>query len=310
MLGMNAGTSADTGAKKPTEATKPRERRERRVEAKELPPFVSGAATEASPDHPDVNQDAFAVDEKRHLMMVADGVSGAAHGEVASGAAREAVAELGDTLDEMVQDAREATGRPYLTVEQASDVMDAHFRMIADRVKTAAGQASKTRTTYGPSTTLSTAKIFETAPGEYHAVVKGVGDCQPMVLRADGSLERVDIGEDSLAAVWVREGKISEDELYLISEAGNTAEFLRAYLAYQAELGTVPRSAVDLVQDEVSESSLDQLSEAAQEDIARVTDAVAEGRRIVNEQQRETRQRLARAAEEKRTAAAAASNTP
>ncbi|OGL99350.1 hypothetical protein A2304_00025 [Candidatus Uhrbacteria bacterium RIFOXYB2_FULL_57_15] len=49
---------------------------------------------------------------------------------------------------------------------------------------------------------------------------------------------------------------------------------------------------------------------SAREDIARVTDAVAEGRRIVNEQQRETRQRLARAAEEKRTAAAAASNTP
>lgn len=271
MLGMNAGTSADTGAAKPPEPTKPLERRERRVEAKELPPFSVGAATEASPWHPDVNQDAFAVDAKRQLLMVADGVSGAAKGEVASGVAREAVEELGPELDEMIQDAREATGSSYLTVEQASDVMDAHFRMIADRVKVASKQTPRGGKTFGPSTTLSTAKIFETAPGELHAIVKSVGDCQPMVLRANGTLERVDIQEDSLAAAWIRDKKISEDELYLISEAGSLAEFQRAFLAYQAELGTVPQSAADLVNDVAEKSNLDGLSDAARADIARVT---------------------------------------
>lgn len=249
--------------------TQAREKKERRVEAKELPPFASGAATEASPKHPNVNQDAYAVDAKRQLMMVADGVSGSAKGEVASGAAREAVEDLGGAIDEMIQDAREATGSPYLTVDQASDVMDAHFRMMADRVKAAsdAGMEGKVRS----ATTLMTAKIFETAPGETYAVVKSVGDCQPMVLRADGRLERVDIVEDSMFAARIAKGELSEDEAYLISESGTPAELLRTFLEYQAELGRVPPNAAALAREGgTNDEALSALSESARADANRM----------------------------------------
>lgn len=217
----------------------------RRVEAPKLPEFPSGFATEASPRHPDVNQDAFAIDAKRHLLMVADGVGGSMKGEIASGAARDAVAELGPALDEMIQDAREETGVSYLTLEQASRVMADHFSLLADRVKSAsdAGMERNAR----PATTLMTAKIFETAPGKMAAVVKSVGDCQPMVLRADGTLERVDIAEDSLFAERVKRGELTEDEAYLIAESGSRADLMRSYLALQAELGNAPRGIADQI---------------------------------------------------------------
>lgn len=226
MFGMKTGDLASA-----------RESDARRVEAKGLPPFSVGAATEASPWHPDVNQDAFAVDAKRHLMMVADGVSGSAKGEKASGAARDAVQELGGALDQMIEDARKETGVPYLTLDQASTVMDAHFRLIADRVKKATDVGEgKVRS----ATTLMTAKIFEIAPGETYAIVKSVGDCQPMVLRADGQLERVDIVEDSRFAERIRSGELTEDEAHMIAESGSPEELLQMFSEYKAVSERMP----------------------------------------------------------------------
>ncbi|OGL99240.1 hypothetical protein A2501_03530 [Candidatus Uhrbacteria bacterium RIFOXYC12_FULL_57_11] len=224
-----------------------KEKKERRVEAKELPPYPVGSATEASPRHPDVNQDAFVVDAKRQLLMVADGVTASTGGEHASDAARQATEDLSETLDEMIQDAREETGVPYLTLEQASSVMDAHFRSIADRVKDAVSLDDARK--YRAATTLMTAKVFETAPSETYAIVKSIGDCQAMVLRVDGRLECIDIEEDSAFAERIRNGELSEDEAYLIYESGSQAEFVKSFLEYQAELGMVPRNAAELVTD-------------------------------------------------------------
>lgn len=215
-----------------------------------MPPFASGSATEASPRHPDVNQDAFAVDEKRQLLMVADGMSGSAKGETVSAAARDAVVEFGDDLDEMIQDACDVSGSPYLTLDEASSVMDAHFRMIADRAWEASIE-NKFRSVR-PTTTLMTAKLFEIAPAETYAIVKSVGDCQSMVLRADGELERVNIEEDGKFAERIRRGQLTEDEADIIVESGSPTEAVRTFLQYLAGLGQVDASVPAMILDEIS----------------------------------------------------------
>lgn len=223
------------GVASPAESVVPPvEKKEKRVEARKMPPFEVGSCTEASPKHPEVNQDAFVVDAKRQLLMVADGVGGSARGELASRAAQEAMGLYDIYLDELIDQKCQATGLSYLTVEQASQVMDEHFSLIANYVYEVTTERA-TSEVLGAATTLTTAKVFETAPGERYAVVKSIGDSYPMVRRANGVVEMIDIDEDSVVREWVKKGEVSEDELFLISESGSLDELEQMYTTYMSE---------------------------------------------------------------------------
>jgi hypothetical protein len=134
----------------------------------------------------------------------------------------------------MIEQKCQATGLSYLTVEQASQVMDQHFSLIANYVHEVTIERAPSNI-LGAATTLTTAKVFETAPGERYAVVKSIGDSYPMVRRSNGTVEMIDIEEDSVAREWVKKGEVTEDELFLVSESGSLEELEQMVVSYVTE---------------------------------------------------------------------------
>ncbi len=225
-------------AAQPFETTKViAEKKEKRIEAKRLAPFEVAFDTRASTEHPELNQDACVVDAVRQMLMVADGVGGVAKGEIASRAAQEAMGIYDIYLDELMDQKCAQSGVPYLTVDQASEIMDTHFSLIADYVHDAVKNASEVKSVTAAATTLLTAKVFETAPGERYVIVKSVGDSYPMVRRADGTVEMIDIEEDGIVQSWVKKGEVTEDELFLISESGSHEELAETYTEFAEKQG-------------------------------------------------------------------------
>ncbi len=226
---------------------------EQRVFSERLPTFSSKQETVASPEHPDRNEDASFIDTERGLMALSDGAGGQNAGEVASRAAMTGVREAMATLDKMLARERQRIGSSYVSAENVSAVLDEAVRGIVKKVRgvsdkiAAAGRGDQDRC----FATLMLAKIIETGPGEWAAVVKGIGDSKAVIRRADGRIEQVQIKDDGIMEIWKREGfpernrvtgemsylPLSGDEAFLIEQSNGIDDFQNKLDAFNRAQG-------------------------------------------------------------------------
>lgn len=240
-----------TGIRKPKETPQLSER---------LPSLFARHETVASPDHPDRNEDANFIDCERGLVALSDGAGGQNAGDAASRAAMEGVHEATRTIDAMLKRERERIGSMYVSAENVSAVLDEAVRVIAKKVRkvsdqyAAAGRKNEDRC----YATLMLAKIVETGPGEWSAVVKGIGDSKALIRRADGKIEQVQITDDSALELWKKDGfsyrdrvsgketilPLSEDEADIIEQA-NGSDDIRNLWQVIVDAGGVSNTSED-----------------------------------------------------------------
>lgn len=188
---------------------------------------IGAGFSEASPKHPERNEDAFFVDAREGFMMIADGVGSSKRGDIASTAARDACAEF---LPEFAA-ARNALMRDVGddAVEKMQEIFRAHFVRVANRVRdvVARGVAPQERSA---ATTLMMASLFTDAQGNNFVLIANVGDGNVFVRRANGVVERVDVETDAYVNQWVRDELLTADELRVIANASSVRD-VEAYVA-------------------------------------------------------------------------------
>lgn len=151
---------------------------------KEKPPesFDIRLRSVASDEHPARNEDAIFMRKQREAFGVLDGMGGHFGGDVASGEARDYIAQALENLPER------------LSLEQTQAVLTEIIMKANERLLQLAKQNPALR---NMGTTASVVKIWEGQNGERKAVIANVGDSRVYIFR-NGKLEQVTL-DDNLA---------------------------------------------------------------------------------------------------------------
>ena len=179
----------------------------------------TGVATEASPDHPERNEDSYYVSEERGIACVADGLGGGVGGDLASARAtqsltREQLARADVAMRHVMEAGRD---EPMTSQEDVEDALkkalvhanDAVVRLhrSAEIMRLAVAKAEQkagrtldpknaedrervTRLADSAGSTASLSKIWRDQNGADHITVANIGDSRIYRLR-NGRLERL-----------------------------------------------------------------------------------------------------------------------
>jgi serine/threonine protein phosphatase PrpC len=180
------------------------------------PFFLIAETTEPSPRHPERNEDAFFVDGKAGLIILADGAGGQGAGNKMSN----------EVVRLAVEEMSRASGR---TVKELGKAMEKAFRLVLRKGREASVRISAAdvvaKRSGGAMATLTLAKFLPEANGSYSAVVMSVGDSPAFLCRADGRVERVGLPEDDILNAKIAEGELTEEEAKMISETNSIEDF-------------------------------------------------------------------------------------
>lgn len=198
-----------------------------------------GMATEASPEHPDRNEDAAFYSAKRGIQFVADGMGGVPAGDFASAKAAEQLTRVGlEKSDkglrevmmsgrEEIQDQKNIENAVSAIIKQMNDEI-VKFNQGDATVKAKAAEyfEKEVGQTYDPENaqhkqvmdgllksigcTVSMSKIWRGPDGKDHLTIGNVGDSRTYRLRK-GNLEKLS-KDSSHVQILLDEGLIKDDE--------------------------------------------------------------------------------------------------
>jgi serine/threonine protein phosphatase PrpC len=170
----------------------------------ETRPFIAAEATVQSPDHAE-NEDSSLADVEHKLVVVADGTSGGGKGRGSKELSRMIAKRWEELAPGLDRDAQAALQDRFVIRSldtRISAIMDVAFRDVVSRAyelsqaMKKSGALAGTTEAKAPYSTLIVAKVYETAEGKYHAVVKSVGDSKGFILRGDGRIDRIPVQEE------------------------------------------------------------------------------------------------------------------
>lgn len=139
--------------------------------------FEVGFETLPSERHPDRNEDAVLIDEKKRLFGVFDGLGGHAAGDLAADLAMKSIGEaMRDSLNE--------TDEIYKVESELRKAFATAHKAI---LEAAADDYAK----MGMGTTAAVVKIAETREGDYSGVVAHLGDSRVFRFESSGRFEQV-----------------------------------------------------------------------------------------------------------------------
>ncbi len=154
--------------------------------------FVSAIETQASPEHPDVNQDTFLKDDAHLVYGVFDGVGGYQGGDRASLIARDMIKNECEKM------------RPGMSLAQTRGFLrDALLRANEEILNERWVSAERGEDNY-MATTATVCVVWKGENGERKLVVGNVGDSR-VSLYHDGVLEHVTIDDNMLRDTLIRE---------------------------------------------------------------------------------------------------------
>jgi len=213
--------------------------------------FKIGAASEASPAHPDRNEDAYYYSAKRGIQFVADGMGGVPAGDYASAAAAEQLTRLQiESMAPITKKVYEANINTPLTKDEVEAATGDILQRMNDAVERL-GQENETVQTkaresfkeqlgqdFDPSKeshkkvmdillkqigcTASLSKVWRNAEGKEQMTIGQVGDSRIYRLRK-GGLERL-TREDSHVQVLIDEGIKDKNGEPVLDDADVTRE--------------------------------------------------------------------------------------
>lgn len=198
-----------------------------------------GLAKEASPEHPDRNEDEAFYNEKAGVQFVADGMGGVPAGDIASQKAAEQLMPEGlrkaDADTRRVLESGRDTVLDQASVEKAVDAiikqMNAEITKFNEESPVVLEKAQayfkkELNIEYDPENpdhkslmgkllksigcTVSMSKIWRGAEGKDHLTIGNIGDSRTYILRK-GKLEQIS-RDDSHVQVLIEEGLIPNDE--------------------------------------------------------------------------------------------------
>ncbi|GEM_PF-1261959 len=197
-----------------------------------------GLAKEASPEHPDRNEDAAFYSAKRGIQMVADGMGGVPAGDYASAKAAEQLTRVGlEKADPEVRKTLEANREEVLDQKDVEKAVDAIIRQMNDEIvsfnatspvvhEKAKEYFEKEMGSYDSEDarqkkvmdsllksigcTISMSKIWRDEKGKDNLTIGNVGDSRTYILRK-GNLEKIS-RDDSHVQILIDEGLIKNDE--------------------------------------------------------------------------------------------------
>ncbi len=166
------------------------------VEIHEITEPSFGAESEASLEHPNINEDAFFIDKKINAAGIFDGMGGYGGGNIASEAAAGAVLEK---LNELPDNA---------SVKKIQQTISLALKTASQEILDMQENDPEKLKNMGATGTVM--KIWEGKNGEKKAVIGNVGDSRAYLLR-NGRLQAL-TKDDSLVQQLIDEGQLKNDQ--------------------------------------------------------------------------------------------------